>query len=167
MKLVFTKMYLGGKLSAHILLPFADLFPVKCRRLIWRLYGIRIGKNVSIGTKIHVSNPRKLRIGDNSHIGYNTFFFFGGGGKAIIKIGKNVWFAPRVSVCTVSHFVGDEAKRASTSIHESVTIEDRCWIGMNATILPGVTIARGCVIGASALVNKSTEPNGLYVGGSC
>ena len=119
---------------------------------------------MSIGTKIHISNPKKLIIGNDSHIGYNSLFFFGGGGNAIISIGENVWLGPRVSVCTVSHMIGNEGKRASTSIHDSVMIENGCWIGMNATILPGVTIARGCVIGASALVNKDTEPNGLYVG---
>nr|WP_321983133.1 hypothetical protein [uncultured Lichenicoccus sp.] len=32
------------------------------------------------------------------------------------------------------------------------------------TILPGVTIARGCVIGVGATVIKTKEPNGLYLG---
>ena len=35
---------------------------------------------------------------------------------------------------------------------------------MRAIILPGVTIAEGCVIAAGAVVNKSTEPDGLYAG---
>lgn len=45
-----------------------------------------------------------------------------------------------------------------------IIIEDGCWIGANVVIMPGVTIKKGCVIGATALVTKDTEPNGLYVG---
>ncbi|MCR4913326.1 MAG: acyltransferase [Lactobacillus sp.] len=45
-----------------------------------------------------------------------------------------------------------------------VKIDDGCWIGANVTILPGVHIGKGCVIGAGAVVNKDCEPNGVYVG---
>lgn len=63
-----------------------------------------------------------------------------------------------------THDIGDKTLRAGKYIQKSVIVEDGVWIGANATILPGVTIAEGCIIGAGALVNKSTEPNGLYVG---
>jgi acetyltransferase-like isoleucine patch superfamily enzyme len=43
-------------------------------------------------------------------------------------------------------------------------VEDKVKIGMNATILPGVILAEGCVIGAGSVVTKSTEPNAVYVG---
>lgn len=43
-------------------------------------------------------------------------------------------------------------------------IEDGCWIGACTTIMPGVKIAKGCVIGSHSLVLKDTEPNGLYTG---
>ena len=45
-----------------------------------------------------------------------------------------------------------------------IKIVDDCWIGANTTIMPGVTIAKGCIIAANSLVTKYTEPNGLYVG---
>lgn len=45
-----------------------------------------------------------------------------------------------------------------------ITVGDGCWIGTNVTILPGVNIRNGCVIGAGSLVTKDCEPNGLYVG---
>lgn len=43
-------------------------------------------------------------------------------------------------------------------------MEDGCWLGGNVTVLPGVTIGRGCVIAAGAVVTKSCDPNGLYAG---
>jgi acetyltransferase-like isoleucine patch superfamily enzyme len=35
---------------------------------------------------------------------------------------------------------------------------------MNVSVMPGIVIREGCVIGANALVTRSTEPNGLYLG---
>ena len=43
-------------------------------------------------------------------------------------------------------------------------IEDDVWIGANCTILDGVRIAKGCIIGAGSVVSKSTEPFGIYAG---
>lgn len=43
-------------------------------------------------------------------------------------------------------------------------IEDDCWIGANVTILKGVTIGRGSVVAAGAVVTKSCEPYSI-VGG--
>ena len=43
-------------------------------------------------------------------------------------------------------------------------VEDRCFVGLNATIRDGVRLAEGCLIGAGAVVVKDTEANGVYVG---
>lgn len=45
-----------------------------------------------------------------------------------------------------------------------IIVEDDVWIGHGAQIMPGVIVSRGCVIGAGAIVTKSTEPYGVYVG---
>lgn len=45
-----------------------------------------------------------------------------------------------------------------------VVVEDGCWLGGNVTVLPGVTIKKGCIVGAGAVVTKDTEPDGLYAG---
>lgn len=48
--------------------------------------------------------------------------------------------------------------------HKKVTIEDDVWIGTQISILPGVTIGRGSVIGAGAVVTKDTPPYSVAVG---
>ncbi len=48
--------------------------------------------------------------------------------------------------------------------NKGINIEDDVWIGSGARILDGVTIAKGCIIGAGSVVTKSTEPYGIYVG---
>lgn len=45
-----------------------------------------------------------------------------------------------------------------------VIIGDDCWIGRRAIIMPGVEIAKGCIIGAGAVVTKNTQPYGIYGG---
>lgn len=45
-----------------------------------------------------------------------------------------------------------------------VVIEDDVWIGLRVTILPGVTIGKGSVIGASAVVTKSVPPYSVVAG---
>ena len=45
-----------------------------------------------------------------------------------------------------------------------MVIEDGCWIGANVTILKGVTIGRGSIVAAGAVVNKSCEPYSVIGG---
>jgi acetyltransferase-like isoleucine patch superfamily enzyme len=45
-----------------------------------------------------------------------------------------------------------------------ITLVEDVWLGANVTVTSNVTIARGCIVGANAVVNRSTEPLGLYCG---
>ncbi len=45
-----------------------------------------------------------------------------------------------------------------------IIVESDVWIGRGATILSGVNLAQGTIIGAKAVISKSTEPYGIYVG---
>jgi acetyltransferase-like isoleucine patch superfamily enzyme len=47
---------------------------------------------------------------------------------------------------------------------DGVIIDDDVWIGTHASILDGVHVAKGCVIGAGAVVTRSTDPFGVYAG---
>lgn len=84
--------------------------------------------------------------------------------SAPVKVGTHVQFGQRASVITSSHAIGDSAIRGGTPLRLPVTIGDGCWIGTNATILPGVTVAEGCIIAAGAVVTKDTTSDGLYAG---
>jgi hypothetical protein len=45
-----------------------------------------------------------------------------------------------------------------------VSIEDDCWLGVNAVVMPGVTVAKGCVVGANAVVTRDLPPYMVAVG---
>lgn len=46
----------------------------------------------------------------------------------------------------------------STVKSKKITIEDYAWIGMNCTILSGVTVGKGAIIGAGSVVRHDVEP---------
>ena len=56
-------------------------------------------------------------------------------------------------------------KRARGKAYDrDVVIEAVCWIGTRAIILKGVTVGRGSVIGAGAIVTRDVPPYSIYVG---
>ena len=100
-------------------------------------------------------------------IGHNTHFAVGcamyGAGRLVI--GPNCAFAAHTVLPTVAHNHRVPGKLlVQTGRRAPITIEGDVWTGANSTILPGVTVARGCVIGANAVLTKDTEPYGVYLG---
>lgn len=90
-------------------------------------------------------------------------------GYESIPFGKNVRVGPYVKILTGSHTINPDVHgRAGTNVANNllVVIQNGAWIGMGTIILPGLTVAEGCVIGAGSVVIRSTQPNGLYVGNS-
>lgn len=67
----------------------------------------------------------------------------------------------QVSIWTMQHDVNDSDFAAVVG---TVVIEDYVWLGNKVTVLPGVTIAKGCVVAAGAVVTKDTEEYGIYAG---
>jgi acetyltransferase-like isoleucine patch superfamily enzyme len=88
-----------------------------------------------------------VSIGLNSRVNRNCCLDVRGG----LRIGDDVSVSPDVVVLTASHRVDDPAFRVET---RPVVIEDNVWIGTRATILPGVTLGRGCVVCAGAVVTR-------------
>ena len=83
---------------------------------------------------------------------------------ARVTIGDRVSIGPRAVILTGTHEIGTEDRRAGRDVAAPVTIGAGAWIGAHATILPGVTVGRGAVVAAGALVTEDCVPNGLYVG---
>ncbi|MEG0339735.1 MAG: acyltransferase [Oscillospiraceae bacterium] len=72
--------------------------------------------------------------------------------------------APNCILTTATHNIGDADCRCGTDKTAPIIIEDGCWIGINVTILPGVTIGHGTIISAGSVVKKNCKPNSIYAG---
>lgn len=112
---------------------------------------------------------QNLYIGNNVYIGEHADFV---STRSKIIIHDHVMFGPHVSIRggdhrtnVIGYFV-DEIKDADKvpENDKDVVFEGDNWVGMNATILKGVIVGRGCIIAAGAVVTHSTPPYSI-VGG--
>lgn len=103
-----------------------------------------------------------IKIGDFCSI--NPFSAIYGHGDLVI--GNYVRIGPNVSIIPSNHSFDnpDIPILYQGGIMKGVQIEDDVWIGAGVIILDGVKIAKGCVLAAGCIVNKSTEPFGVYAG---
>jgi len=120
------------------------------------------GKKLTLNREVIIEVPQNVSIGDNVHINARCWFSGGGG----LTIGNNALIGPHVIIHTANHNYESLSTSMDKQGHtfKAVIIEDDVWIGANATILPGVTIKKGCIIGAGSVVTKSTEEYGIYGG---
>ena len=56
------------------------------------------------------------------------------------------------------------ARRAGKDVYKTIHIKEKCWIGAEVLILPGVTIGKGCVVAAGAIVTTDVEENTMVAG---
>lgn len=156
-----SRLHVGEVLTwlARVSLPSSFLLPIAARRGLLRLIGMQVGRKVT-GLKQCGFETKRVSIGDGSYI--NVGCWFEGGGR--IDIGRNVFLGPRVMVLTSIHEIDSNGQAARAPVFSQVRISDRCWLGARATIMPGVTIGEGTIIGAGAVVTHDCEPGAVYVG---
>lgn len=135
----------------------SPLVTVVLRGELLRLYGIRIPPSSRVAQRVRLAGTN-VEIGSHCHITDGCFI------DDDVSIGNRVNIGPRAMLLTGTHDIGPHECRRVNNISKRVTIEDGCWIGAGAIILPGVTVRAGCVVGAGAVVTKHTDPDGLYVG---
>ncbi|MFH6971244.1 sugar O-acetyltransferase [Flavobacterium petrolei] len=102
--------------------------------------------------------------GENIHIGKNVFVnhactFMDRGG---ITVEDNVLIGPKANLITTNHPINPSERRATIS--QPIVIKKGAWIGVGATILPGVTIGENSIVAAGAVVSKDV-PDNTIVGG--
>ena len=119
--------------------------------------GCRLGSNSKIDRRLRVFGPRKLKVGNNTHINGDVFIDARGG----CNIGDSVSISHRAMIITGSH---DVHSKSFAELHRPITIEDFVWIGAGAIILQGVTVGRGAVIAAGAVVTRDVGPGEIVVG---
>ena len=92
-----------------------------------------------------------IKIGNYCSIGPKVIFM--GGGEHNYKRISTYPFQSKVY-----------KQKTNNPVNHSIIIEDDVWIGYDALIMPGVTIGKGSVIGARAIVTKDVPPYSIYVG---
>jgi len=145
-----------------------------------------LGENVKVSDKASIYNPGAIEIGDHSRI--DDFCVVSGK----VSIGKYCHITPMCLVagglpgitlsdfCTLAYgvkiFSQSDDYSGSAMVNSlipkvfkneylaEVLLERQVIVGAGSIIFPGVTIKEGCSVGAMTLVNKSTQPWGIYAG---
>ena len=144
-------------------LPRLKLFD-KIRFIVYRMAGLKIKSKCTIWGPLTIrpiGGAKNIEIGKGSFINSEIRF---GVPKDKVIIGANVQIGPRVMFETVNHGLKYIPGKGRGGWTKSIIIEDEVWIGGGAIITQGVTVGRGSVIAAGAVVTKDVEPNTI-VGG--
>jgi lipopolysaccharide O-acetyltransferase len=108
-----------------------------------------LGKNIEINDFVHITAFEK------------------------VQIGNNVLLASKIYISDTSHgsYSGDDydsdprsAPNKRPLYSKPVIIEDNVWLGEFVSVLPGVTIGEGTIVGANSVVSKSLPANVIAVG---
>ena len=119
------------------------------------------GKDVVIFQPLAVDYGFHTYIGDHSFINYGAYFM----DDAPIHIGSHCFIGPNCGLYTAIHATLPDERNAGWEQAKPIKIGNNVWIGGDVTILPGVTIGDGTIIGAKSCVTKEI-PAGVIAGGN-
>ena len=134
----------------------------KMTKLIKSILG-KTGQEIHIEQPFHCDYGTNIEVGENFYSNYNCIMLDVGK----ITIGKNVMFAPNVSIYTAGHPVHPDSRNSGYEYGIPVTIGDNVWVGGSVVINPGVTIGNNVVIGSGSVVTKDIPDNVIAVGNPC
>lgn len=127
------------------------------RKICYSLSGIKIGRGSTIHMWANFFDPRQIVIGDDTMIGDHCFL----DGREKITIGDHVDIASSVMIYNSEHDLNSSEFEAKSG---AVVIGDYVFLGPRTILLPGITIGKGAVVAAGAVVTKDV-PDFTIVGG--
>lgn len=143
------------------------------RNVFQRIYYFKLYlKSTSLGSNIKLSrggtfaHPNEIIMGNNIFISEQFHI-----SAYKLKLHNNIIIGPNLVIECSNHKYNIVGKSmfevASDKIYKGVEIENDVWIGANVTILSGVKISEGCIIGAGSVVTKTIPPYSIAVGIPC
>lgn len=118
------------------------------RRLIYRSFGMKIGRNSYIYSGAEIRAPRNISIGDDCIVGHRVIL----DGRNGICIGNNVNISTGAWFWTMQH---DPQSPDFAAVGGPIVVEDDAWISGRAIVLPNILIGRGAVVATGSVVTKN------------
>ncbi|MCX7842074.1 MAG: acetyltransferase [Clostridia bacterium] len=120
----------------------------------------KAGRNIDIEHGAFFASGFDIEVGDNSGLGLNCRV------TGPLRIGRDVMMGPDVMIFTQNHETSrlDIPMRLQTAPKKPVIIEDDVWIAARVIILPGVTIHKGAIVGAGAVVTRDVPEYAVVAG---
>ncbi len=159
MKKLFTYCYIVFlAFKNYLFVEWIMYIPFHAVRMFFIKYTVSsIGANCFIAMGVDFKTGSKISIGYDTVINKRTLL----DGRGGLSIGSHVDIAQEVNIWSLTHVPNDNFH---TTIGKPVIIEDYVWIAARATILPGVKIGRGAVVGTGSVVTKDVAPMAIVAG---
>ncbi|HET8567540.1 MAG TPA: acyltransferase [Candidatus Limnocylindria bacterium] len=155
----------------------------RTRRVLLRALAKRLGNGVKVGLGVLVLHPHTFEIGDGVFIGNQTYLQGRHDGRCVIgagtwigpqsyfdcrdmELGEQVGWGPGAKVLGSEH-TGEPADVAiikTDLVIKPVRVGKWADIGVNAVLLPGVTVGEGAIVGAGAVVTHDVPPYAIVAG---
>ena len=123
-----------------------------------RIIGKEVDESVFFMPPFYVDYGKNISIGKGVVIQQLCTFMDRGG----ITIEDGVFIAPKVNLTTLNHDFNPENR--SGTYAKPIHIKKNAWIGIAATILPGITIGENSIVGAGSVVTKDVPDNTIVAG---
>lgn len=125
--------------------------PPRVRAAVLRLFGASVGHDTLIRHRVRIHWPWKLAIGDHTWVGEGVWIL----NLEPVTIGDDTCISQEVLLCTGSHLFDHPTFEFDNA---PISVGSRVWVAARATVLRGVTIGDGALVGACALVVKDVPP---------
>jgi len=120
----------------------------RLRIFVLRLFGARIGQNVTIKPGVMVKFPWRLEIGNHSWIGERVWF----DNLADIRIGSHCCLSQGAYLCTGSH---DWSRDSFNLITKPIVVHDQAWLAARSIVGPGVSVGPGAVLSLGSIATRN------------
>lgn len=153
----------GG--AASLLVKFSQLFSLpgpkgdSLRGWVVGLLLREVGKNFKVAEYVVVFSPQQLKVGDNVYLGKGSYL-----GNGPIELGDEVLIGNHVSITPANHLRHRGSFRFGGNEIATVKVGAGSWLGANSSILSGVEIGEGCLVGAGSVVTKPVPAHSLVAG---
>jgi acetyltransferase-like isoleucine patch superfamily enzyme len=153
------------------------------RRAIWRAVARKFGNGIRIGSGVGFKHLETFEVEDGVFIGDQAYIQ--GRFDGITRIGRHVWIGPQAyfdarDLVLEDHVGWGPGAKVLGSTHSGVPISEPIIateleilpvrvcegadVGTGAILLPGVTIGKGSIVGAGAVVTHDVEPYAIVAG---
>jgi acetyltransferase-like isoleucine patch superfamily enzyme len=135
--------------------------------LVLRPQMVSVGPQARVDSFCKIEGGQGVSIGPHTHI--SSFVHLNIGGGRLI-IGAEVGIGSGARILSGTNTMAGAAMSAAAEPERQVVkrtttvLEDRCYLGVNAVVMPGVTIGEGAVVGAGAVVTHDVPAGEIWVG---
>jgi len=148
--------YVVGRITINTYLPI----PMFVKILVLKMFGAKIGSNVTIKPRVNIKYPWFLIIESNIWIGENVWI----DNLTTVTLCSNCCLSQGAMLLTGNH---NFSKSTFDLILQPIKIEAGAWIGAQATVCPGVTVHSHAVLTVNSVATKNLDPYGIYQGNPC